>query len=73
MPHTAALPLNDREAQCAFRSLLDYRKSLTYSAISDSDTVREEIEIADRLIERISLHTFYPVDDFPDATGGDGE
>jgi len=54
------LPLTPREAQCLFRALLDYRRSLTYSQIFDSAVVREEMDAADEVMARINLLVYAP-------------
>lgn len=65
MPENArALPVSDGEAQTLFRALLDYQRSLEYSQIFDSSVVRQEQARVQTLIERISLTSFYPEEDF---------
>lgn len=54
------LPLTPREAQCVFRALLDYRRSLNYSQIFDTQVVREEIDAADEVMARINLLVYAP-------------
>ena len=64
--NTQTLGLADKEAQTLFRALLEYEKSLRFSAMRDSIVVVEEMQTCQQLQERISLLSYYP-DDAPAA------
>ncbi len=56
------LNLTDKEAQAIFRALLEYEKSLRFSAWRDNIVVVEEQHTCQQLQERISLLSYYPDD-----------
>ena len=71
--HADSLPLNDRQAQCLFRALLEYDRILRLSQLKDipGGVVQEELNICRELQNRISLTHFYPERDFPEPQHGD--
>jgi hypothetical protein len=68
-----ALPLNDRQAQCIFRALLDYDRILRLSQLKDipGGIVQEELNICREIQNRISLTHFYSEEEFPEPQHGD--
>lgn len=58
----STLYLTDKEAQTLFRALLEYEKSLRFSAWRDNIVVVEEQYSCQQLQERISLLSYYPDD-----------